>query len=30
MVHGPQQRPADATEILHDAVHGGEALQVPG
>ena len=30
MVHGPQQMPADAKEVLHDAVHGGEALQVPG
>ncbi len=30
MVHGPQQMPPDAKEILHDAVHGGEALQVRG
>ena len=30
MVHGPQQMPADAKEVLHDAVHRGETLQVRG
>lgn len=30
MVHRPLQMPADAKEILNDAVHDGKALQVRG
>ena len=30
VVSGPQQMPAHSKEILHDAVHGREALHVSG